>query len=58
MKRNPELAHAVRATAYDIVVNSGRLGVEGAAQFIGWAVRTKQQFVDLVGPPNTAGIDE
>ena len=44
-------------TVYDLVVNSGRLGVESAAQFIGWAVRTKQQFVDLVGPP-TAGIDD
>ncbi|HEY1187629.1 MAG TPA: cytidylate kinase-like family protein, partial [Gemmata sp.] len=31
-------------TGYDAVVNSERLGVEGAAQFIGWAVRTKQMF--------------
>ena len=46
------------ATAYDVLVNSGRLGVEGAAQFIGWAVRTKQQFVDLIGPPGVAGIDD
>jgi cytidylate kinase len=35
------------ATAYDIVVNSTRLGVEAAAQFIGWAVRTKQMFAEL-----------
>lgn len=45
-------------TVYDLIVNSGRLGVEGAAQFIGWAVRTKQQFVDLVGPPATTGIHD
>lgn len=37
-------------TAYDAVVNSDRLGVEGAAQFIGWAVRTKQMFVELTEP--------
>ncbi|HEY3788639.1 MAG TPA: cytidylate kinase-like family protein, partial [Urbifossiella sp.] len=35
------------ATGYDLVVNSARLGVEAAAQFIGWAVRTKQQFVEF-----------
>lgn len=29
-------------TAYDLVVNSERLGVEGASQLIAWAVRTKQ----------------
>jgi cytidylate kinase len=34
-------------TGYDVIVNSGRLGVEAAAQFIGWAVRTKQMFVEL-----------
>lgn len=45
-------------TVYDVIVNSGRLGVEGASQFIGWAVRTKQQFVDLIGPPHTAGIHD
>jgi cytidylate kinase len=28
--------------AYDVVVNPVRLGIEGAAQFIGWALRTKQ----------------
>ncbi len=40
-------------TAYDAVVNSDRLGVEGTAQFIGWAVRTKQQFAELAEPaPN------
>lgn len=41
-------------TAYDAVVNSERLGVEGAAQFIGWAVRTKQMFAEIAesGPPN------
>ena len=39
--------NAAEVTAYDVVVNSGRLGVEGAAQFISWAVRTKQAFLDL-----------
>jgi cytidylate kinase len=34
-------------TGYDVIVNSDRLGVETAAQFIGWAVRTKQQFAEL-----------
>lgn len=34
-------------TAYDAVVNATRLGVEATAQFIGWAVRTKQQFAEL-----------
>lgn len=32
-------------TAYDLVVNSERLGVEGASQLIAWAVRTKQMTV-------------
>jgi cytidylate kinase len=45
-------------TVYDLIVNSGRLGVEGTAQFIGWAVRTKQQFVDLIGPPAISGIHD
>lgn len=39
-------------TAYDVVVNSDRLGVEGAAQFVGWAVRTKQMFAELAEPTN------
>ena len=34
-------------TGYDMVVNSGRLGIEGTAQFIGWAVRTKQMFAEI-----------
>lgn len=37
-------------TAYDLVVNSDRLGAESAAQFLGWAVRTKQQFAELAEP--------
>lgn len=45
-------------TVYDLIVNSGRVGVEAASQFIGWAVRTKQQFVDLIGPPVVSGIDD
>jgi cytidylate kinase len=34
-------------TGYDMVVNVDRLGVEGTAQFIGWAVRTKQMFAEI-----------
>ena len=46
-------------TAYDVLVNSTRLGVEGAAQFIGWAVRTKQQFAELAEPNGgTNGSDD
>ncbi len=37
-------------TAFDVVVNSDRLGVEGAAQFVGWAVRTKQMLTELTEP--------
>lgn len=44
-------------TAYDLVVNSERLGVEGAAQFIGWAVRTKQQFAEIAERNAPAGRD-
>lgn len=40
-------------TAFDVVVNSDRLGVEGAAQFVGWAVRTKQMFAELIEPGDT-----
>jgi cytidylate kinase len=35
------------STDFDVVVNSSRLGIEAAAQFIGWAVRTKQMFAEL-----------
>lgn len=34
-------------TGYDVVVNSDRLGIEGSAQFVGWAVRTKQMFAEI-----------
>jgi cytidylate kinase len=34
-------------TGYDAVVNAERLGIEGTAQFIQWAVRTKQMFAEL-----------
>lgn len=44
------------ATAYDVLVNSTRLGVEAAAQVIGWAVRTKQQFAELAEPPGAASL--
>ncbi len=39
-------------SAYDVVVNSDRLGVEAAAQFIGWAVRTKQMFAEFDSTDN------
>lgn len=35
------------ATGYDAVVNADRLGVEGTAQFIAWAIRTKQMFDEI-----------
>jgi cytidylate kinase len=44
-------------TAFDVVVNSDRLGVEAAAQFIGWAVRTKQMFVELAEPSGKPSLD-
>lgn len=44
-------------TAYDVVVNSDRLGVEAAAQFVGWAIRTKQMFVELAQPHETSALD-
>ncbi|MBN9119908.1 MAG: cytidylate kinase-like family protein [Planctomycetes bacterium] len=44
-------------TAYDVVVNSDRLGVEGAAQFVGWAVRTKQMFAELAEPSSLPARD-
>lgn len=34
-------------TAYDLVINSTRLGVEGSAQFLAACIRTKQQFHEL-----------
>jgi len=47
-------------TAYDAVVNAERLGIEGAAQFIGWAVRTKQMFAEITQDDAEAavGIEE
>jgi cytidylate kinase len=44
-------------TAYDVVVNSDRLGAEAAAQFIGWAVRTKQMFAELAEPSNMRSLN-
>jgi len=44
-------------TAYDLVVNTARLGSEGAAQFLGWAARTKQQFAELAEPAATPVLD-
>jgi cytidylate kinase len=34
-------------TGYDVVVNADRLGLEGAAQFIAWAIRIKQMFDEI-----------
>ena len=41
------LRDANETTAYDVLVNSSRLGIEAAAQVIGWALRTKQQFAEI-----------
>jgi cytidylate kinase len=46
------------STNYDIVVNSSRLGIEVAAQFIGWAVRTKQMFAELNGSDDSNQLKE
>lgn len=51
------LRESAEATGYDLVVNSSRLGVETTAQFIGWAIRTKQQFVELSEAPGAGGIE-
>src|SRR5438034_78188 len=45
-------------SAYDAMVNWTRLGVEGAAQFIGWAVRTKQMMAELFDPSGRPESDE
>lgn len=44
--------------AYDVVVNSARLGLEGAAQFLGWALRTKQLMAELSDQAPPPGIEE
>jgi hypothetical protein len=44
--------------AYDVVVNSVRLGVEGAAQFIGWALRTKQLLGEIADPAEGSGVED
>jgi cytidylate kinase len=65
--RDEQRAHFLRRTlaldpadltGYDAVVNSDRLRVEGSAQFIGWAVRTKQMFSEPAGPPPRPGLDK
>lgn len=48
---------ATDLTAYDLVVNSDRLGAETAAQLLGWAVRTKQQFAELAEPAARPVVD-
>ena len=45
-------------TAYDAVINAERLGIEGAAQFISWAVRTKQMFAEIKAADQAMGRDE
>jgi cytidylate kinase len=42
LNRNP-----ADPTGYDAVVNADRLQVEGTAQFIAWAIRTKQMFDEI-----------
>src|SRR4051794_13596237 len=43
----PLLREMSETIDYDVVVNSDRLGVEAAAQVVGWALRTKQQFAEI-----------
>jgi len=45
-------------SAYDAAVNADRLGVEGAAQFIQWAVRTKQMFAEIKATDEATGLGE
>jgi cytidylate kinase len=45
-------------TAYDAVVNAERLGIEGAAQFIQWAVRTKQMFAEIKATDEALGLED
>ena len=44
--------------AYDLAVNSTRLGVEAAAQFIAWALRSKQQFSGPSDAPRAADFED
>jgi cytidylate kinase len=43
--------------AYDVVVNPARLGIEGAAQFIGWALRTKQVIGEIADSVDGSGVE-
>ena len=45
-------------TGYDMVVNAQRLGIEGTAQVIGWAVRTKQMFVEIRESEESKSLDD
>jgi cytidylate kinase len=45
-------------TGYDIVVNTDRVGIEGAAQFIGWAIRTKQLYAEIRAAEGSARPDD
>ena len=63
-RRDERRAHFVSRTVfkdaadlsgYDLVVNPARLGLEAAAQLVGWAVRVKQQFAELRAEPTDPG---
>ena len=45
-------------TGYDVVVNADRLGIEGAAQFIAWAIRTKQLSAEIRAAEESPGPDD
>jgi hypothetical protein len=45
-------------TGYDIIVNADRLGIEGAAQFIAWGIRTKQMFHEIQASEEPGGYDD
>jgi cytidylate kinase len=45
-------------TGYDAVVNSERLGTEATAQFIQWAVRTKQMFAEIKAADQAVSLED
>ena len=49
---------AADPTGYDAVVNANRLGIEGAAQFIQWAVRTKQMFAEMKATDEAVRLED
>jgi hypothetical protein len=44
-------------TGYDLIVNADRLGIESGAQFIAWAIRTKQMFAEILASEEAGSGD-